>query len=76
MLLTVLLVASNSLLTVVGGGRETLSASGALGYNYYRMAAKMAGYEDDKQAAFPLTAADLWRELENRAFIIPTGCNK
>ena len=75
MLLTVLLVPSNSLLTVVGGGRETLSASGALGYNY-RMAAKMAGYEDDKQAAFPLTAADLWRELENRAFIIPTGCNK
>lgn len=39
----------------------------------------MAGQKDDTlsiPAAFPLTAADLWRELEIRAFIIPTGCDK
>ena len=44
-------------------------------YNY-SVIAEMAGHEDYKQAAFPLTAADLWREMENRAFIIPTGCDQ
>lgn len=35
-------------------------------------------WDDNKQsipAAFPLTAADLWHEMESRAFIIPTGCD-
>ena len=37
---------------------------------------KRSANEQQTPAAFPLTAADLWHEMENKAFIIPTGCKK